>query len=367
MSWTFLIAPYAHDATLSLGTKLTSIAYPLMDIGIAACVARLALGPGRRSPSLAFLTAGVICLLGTDSIYGWKLLHGGYTTGGLLDGGWIAFYLLIGTAALHPSSSALVQKAADTQFRLTRRRIASLACCAIITPLGLAIAGLRSSPGIDVTLLAASSGFVFLLVFMRFLDLGNRYEASLLRATVLAEATVHLVAARTGAEIDEVAAAARRRCSEAKAPSASSMEQLPKRISPRRKSATTTGGIRRDHGRTGRPGHPRGNPCAVKRGLPGAPSRRDGRQAPSPEGRGPLQTLVQHSSDAILVVDASGLVDYASPSTRRVLGEQGDLEHCLFSDLVSRGRQAAHRPAPARRRWRKILADARVCADVGSR
>lgn len=181
-----------------------------MDLGIAACVARLALGHGRRSPSLAFLTAGVICLLGTDSIYGWKLLHGGYTTGGLLDGGWIAFYLLMGAAALHPSSSALVERAADTQFRLTRRRIASLACCAIITPMGLAIAGLRSSPGIDVSLLAACSGFVFLLVFMRFLDLGNRYEAGLRRAAVLAEASVRLVAARTGAEIDEVASVARR-------------------------------------------------------------------------------------------------------------------------------------------------------------
>src|ERR1700735_2569031 len=32
LSWVFLIAPYAHDATLDLGTKLVSIAYPLGDI-----------------------------------------------------------------------------------------------------------------------------------------------------------------------------------------------------------------------------------------------------------------------------------------------------------------------------------------------
>ena len=47
-----------------------------------------------------------------------------------------------------------------------------------------------------------------------------------------------------------------------------------------------------------------------------------------------FQTLVQHSSDAILVVDASGRIEYASPSTTRVLGERGSLEQRLFADLV---------------------------------
>ena len=210
LSWTFLIAPYARDSTLTLPTKLTSIAYPLMDLGILACVARLALGQGRRSRALALLTAGVVCLLATDSVYGWKLLHGGYTTGGLLDGGWIAFYALIGAAALHPTSPVLAEKAADRQFHLTRQRITGLACCAIITPAGLVVAAMRSTAGVDMALLAACSGLVFLLIFARLLDLGRRYEAGLRRATVLADAGVRLVAARTGAEIDEVAAAAGR-------------------------------------------------------------------------------------------------------------------------------------------------------------
>ena len=145
VSWALLIAPYAHDGTLSLSTKLTSVAYPLSDLAVAACVARLALGQGRRSPALAFLTLGVLCLLGTDSIYGWALLHGGYTTGGLLDGGWIAFYLLTGAAALHPSSVApCVEPAPDTQFGLTPWRIAWLASCAVVTPIVLIVEGTRS-------------------------------------------------------------------------------------------------------------------------------------------------------------------------------------------------------------------------------
>jgi signal transduction histidine kinase len=207
LSWTLLIAPYAHDATLSVPTKLTSLAYPIVDVALAACVARLALGQGRRSPALAFLTVGILCLLGTDSIYGWALLHGGYTTGGLLDAGWIAFYLLIGAAALHPNSKALVEPTADTQFRLTPKRIAGLASCAMVTPIVLAVKGPHLAAG-DVLLLSACSGAVFLMVFVRLLDLGRRHQTGLRRAIVLAEAGAGLVEARTVDEVREVASAA---------------------------------------------------------------------------------------------------------------------------------------------------------------
>ena len=209
LSWTLLIAPYAHDATLSVPTKLTSVAYPIVDLALSACVARLALGQGRRSPALAFLTVGILCLLATDSIYGWALLHGGYTTGGLLDGGWIAFYLLIGAAALHPNSKALVEPTADTQFRLTPTRIVGLACCAMVTPVVLAVDGPHLAAS-DVWLLSACSGAVFLMVFVRLLDLGKRHQTGLRRATVLAEAGAGLVEARTVDEVGEVASAAGR-------------------------------------------------------------------------------------------------------------------------------------------------------------
>jgi diguanylate cyclase (GGDEF)-like protein/PAS domain S-box-containing protein len=336
MSWTFLIAPYAHDASLSLGTKLTSIAYPLMDIGIAACVARLALGHGRRSPALAFLTAGVLFLLATDSIYGWKLLHGGYTTGGLLDGGWIAFYLLIGAAALHPSSPALVEKAADTQFRLTRRRIAGLACCAIVTPVGLAVAGFRSSPGIDISLLAGCSSFVFLLVFARFLDLGKRYEAGLRRAAVLAGASMQLVTARTEADVDEVASVAKRAML-GRQDTLSSFEAATADAHP-----PTARQLRDDHRPLGDTDDAPIDPDTLEgiSALASAASLARDRitiadQLLRKRIEARFQTLVQHSSDAILVVDAAGRIDYASPSTARVLGAQGDLEQSLFADLVA--------------------------------
>src|SRR5438093_8572747 len=94
LSWALLISPYAHDATLSTGTKLTSIAYPVLDLGVLACVIRFAFARGHRPLSFYLLTTGVVSLFATDSIYGWFLLHGGYDTGAMLDAGWIAFYIL---------------------------------------------------------------------------------------------------------------------------------------------------------------------------------------------------------------------------------------------------------------------------------
>ena len=41
LSWVFLISPYTHDASLHLGTKLVSIAYPLGDILILGVAVRI--------------------------------------------------------------------------------------------------------------------------------------------------------------------------------------------------------------------------------------------------------------------------------------------------------------------------------------
>lgn len=344
LSWALLIAPYAHDNTLSFGTKLTSIAYPIMDLGVAACVARLAFGHGRRCPSFAFLTIGVLSLLGADSVYGWMLLHGGYQTGGLLDAGWIVFYVFVGMAALHPSVPALVEPVPDTQYRLTRRRIASLAACATIAPAVLAVEGSREGVR-DVPLLAACSGAVFLMVILRLLDLSRRHEAALRRATVLATTGAGLVEAQTVADVAAVASSAGQKMLGAgavvrievgaleseRAGAEGDLIRLPLQ------------GLRERHGSL----------IAEKAGTSDADTL-DGLRALAHEvalaldgvnmadqllkrrTEARFQSLVQHSSDAVLLIDESGRVDYASPSTDHVLAAPpAELENRLLLDLVS--------------------------------
>ena len=165
LAWVFLMAPYAHDGTLSVLTKAVSLAYPMMDLLLLAMCARLMLGGAWRYPAAVILATALTALLATDSVYGWALLHGGYETGGLLDAGWLAFYLLLGTAALHPSQRRLVTRAPHPEARLTRRRLALLAATSLVAPVVQLVRSFLELPREPVISVAA--GIIFLLVLAR--------------------------------------------------------------------------------------------------------------------------------------------------------------------------------------------------------
>ena len=173
--WVFLMAPYAHDGQLTLLTKLVSLAYPAMDLLVLAIAARLVLRGGLHGPAGSMLAAGLVALMATDSVYGWISLHAGYDTGNLLDGGWIAFYLLLGTAALHPSMARLSEPAPGRTERLTRRRLVLFAVTSLIAPMtGLArsLLDLPREPALSV-----AAGALFVLVLARLAGLARKQEA----------------------------------------------------------------------------------------------------------------------------------------------------------------------------------------------
>ena len=81
LSWVFLISPYVTDTTLSGLVKFVSMGYPLMDMLMLTVAVRLAVGSGRRSPSLNLMVTAIVALFVTDSLYGWLQLHDGYIPG----------------------------------------------------------------------------------------------------------------------------------------------------------------------------------------------------------------------------------------------------------------------------------------------
>ena len=89
--------------------KLVSIAYPLGDILLLAAAIRLSVDAGKRHPAFYLLASSIVALLVTDFAYGLVTLKGTYDGQLWLDVGWIAFYLLWGAAALHPSMRGLEQ------------------------------------------------------------------------------------------------------------------------------------------------------------------------------------------------------------------------------------------------------------------
>ncbi len=185
LSWIFLMAPYAHDTTLSVPVKLTSILYPLMDVLILSAAVRLAFGGGHRGKSYYLMVTSICVLFVTDGLYGWLQLHGGYQTGGLLDGGWILFYLLFGAAALHPSM-ATADAATAAPARLTRTRLAVLTVATFVAP----VTGLLGPTRItDRLVIAGSTIVLFSLVLLRMVGSVQQHESAVARMRALQETT----------------------------------------------------------------------------------------------------------------------------------------------------------------------------------
>ena len=204
LSWVYLMAPYAHDETLALPTKLISIAYPLMDLLVLAVAVRLAVVVGRRGMSFTLLALGICALLATDAVYGWLLLHGGYETGGLLDGGWIAFYGLLGAGALHPSMREISQTAPDAEHAHVRPRLVILVFATLLAPGVAALQLTRGEPS-EIGVITAASAALFSLVMLRMAGLVRQQERAHRREGTLRQAAEALV---TASSSDAVHAAA---------------------------------------------------------------------------------------------------------------------------------------------------------------
>src|SRR2546429_6286058 len=192
VAWVFLILPYARDPTLTVVRKLVSMAYPVMDVLLLVVAARLALDNGLRRPAFHLLFLSMLCLLGADTAYGLIVLHGTYTTGSPLDAGWIAFYVLWGAAALHPSMRRLAMTATEQRTRLTAWRLGLLGAATLMAP---AMQLFQGVVGYAPVVLIAGSVALFLLVVARMADVIHRSEGALHRERALREAGAALVAA----------------------------------------------------------------------------------------------------------------------------------------------------------------------------
>jgi PAS domain S-box-containing protein len=181
LSWVFLIAPYAHNSNIHLGVKLVSIAYPLGDILMLGVAVRLAVGAGRRSPAYYMVISAIVAVLLTDSVYGWIVLHGTYHPGDPLDGGWLAFYILWGAAALHPSMTTVSQPAAP-RATLTPVRIAAIAAAALVAPV-IEVVKAASAVNSDGIVIGCGAVVLFSLVVTRMIMLARESAALTMRVS----------------------------------------------------------------------------------------------------------------------------------------------------------------------------------------
>ena len=204
-SWVFLIAPNLHLSGLSVLATGVSIAYPLGDLLLLAAAIRLAVDTGKRAPAFYLLIASIVCLFVTDSLYGYALLKGTYDHQLSFDAGWIAYYVLWGAAALHPSMRTLEQPSAEVRARLTPSRLALLAGACLIAP---GIRFVHDYANADVVVLMVASAALFLLVVARMAGLVRQEERATSRELALRNAGGQLVAAAGHEQIYEAAISA---------------------------------------------------------------------------------------------------------------------------------------------------------------
>jgi diguanylate cyclase (GGDEF)-like protein/PAS domain S-box-containing protein len=203
VSWIYVIQPVATGPGSTTLVKLVSMAYPLMDLMVLVAVIRLALGGGRRVPSLFLMASGAVALFATDFYYTFISANGYvYPQTGVLESGWATFYLLWGAAALHMSMTSMSERVPDQEMRLTRARVVILGV-ASLTAQFIAIwqVFVQHHANKDQGVLTIATIALFALVAVRMAGLVHKQEQSFRREKALRTAGASLVTATNRAGI----------------------------------------------------------------------------------------------------------------------------------------------------------------------
>ena len=168
LSWLFLIGPLAlgSHAQLSILGKVASVAYPVADLLVFAVAVRLLVGPGTRPVSYWLLSASLLVVLATDTVYVLMQLTGTYTTGNVLDASWLGSYVLLSAAALHPSMRVLSEPSSTPRTHTSRWRLGLLAVTSLVAPATLVIPTTLGR-AVNLPVIAGASAVLFLLVVAR--------------------------------------------------------------------------------------------------------------------------------------------------------------------------------------------------------
>ncbi|GID26014.1 EAL domain-containing protein [Paractinoplanes brasiliensis] len=375
LTWSFLIGPNVQAATAPAWQR---IAFPLGDLVLVGMLARF-LVSGVTARAGRLLGAGLVLLLLGDIGYEMSLLDGPTTVLGL---GRIALYAAAGLAALHPSMAELDRPAGLPVAQLGRGRLALLGVASMVAPVVLVVRMGRDGEVPDLTVVATLSALTFLLVLVRMADIMAGHRQALARERALRGASAALVSA---ADTDQVADAVRTAVAHLLPPDTGHAVVLAVTIAqhgPLAPEAAQQAAIDRSAGTAARMIPTRDVDWAVSVRLANFPmtlrcplvlaDRPTGDPllgvlhvaAPTPALSGLsrsievlatqaalaleriglsqevirrnsetyFRTLVQKTSDVILIVDEEDLVRYASPSATAVLG--GDPTGLLLPAVI---------------------------------
>jgi len=140
LSWTLVLGPLWRSADLSTWTGIVSLAYPFGDVVIVFFIVLAIRGmTGGNRLSLWCLLAGLLAMALSDSTFTYLTEVANYTSGSLIDAGWVAAYLGIALAAFSSRSGSAVVPGAEH----SRPSLASLISPLLPVLLALSVAAVE--------------------------------------------------------------------------------------------------------------------------------------------------------------------------------------------------------------------------------
>lgn len=189
--WYVVLGPNAYASPESTLSAIVSVSYPIGDIVLIVALARLLTDlrqPAARLP-LQLLAAGLTLYVVGDVVYGWLLLHSGYTGGNPVDCAWLLATALFALAAQaqgtpnpatrtgHPRADEVSPEPDEASVELDEAFLEQeregsffgaatptyLATIAVFALLVCSQADDRFFPGLSLTLTATATGLLVLL------------------------------------------------------------------------------------------------------------------------------------------------------------------------------------------------------------
>ena len=187
MTWVFFIGPTWTDYEQPILTRLVGVAYPMCDVLLFAMLMRLTVAMGVWNTASRLVAGSVGALLLADSVYAVSAFvpaYASYTY--LLDSGWLASYVLWGTAALHPSMRTLSEPAPERVERTSTARMVTLAAAVAIGPT-LIVAELIAGAPVQNVAVSISSCLMVPMILVRMVRLVRQLEDQAKRLERLAD------------------------------------------------------------------------------------------------------------------------------------------------------------------------------------
>jgi len=167
------MSPAAAATGLSATARIASLGYPIMDVLLIACVTRFAFNARAATPTILLLIAFFAALLIGDIAFlaGQLVSDGLYHAGGIFESFWWSGFVLLGTAALHPSMSRAIEHRTP-EVPMSRAHLVALGSACLVAPFAVVIVRVlgRGTP-LDDTVIRVAALIMFLLVLARMYSL----------------------------------------------------------------------------------------------------------------------------------------------------------------------------------------------------